>query len=157
MNRTGLFELNLPPRTLHYGLYRTELNVSMVEEPAIDNAGSVTINIIPSPLVGHLGGGPIKYVKFNFNQTFDAGEFTFDPDLDDASNKSGMTFQWLCKRSCESWPGFDSQYNIIDTNYVSNCAPSEFHGIVNNAGCLSNVPQDFPGIQNTNSCLLLKL
>ena len=146
VNSTGLFELSLPARSLPYGMYKIEVNVSMVDEPAIDNAISVPVLIVPSPLIGELNGGPLRYAKFNKNQTFDAGEFTYDPDLDDPMNKTGMTFQWLCKRSCETWPVFDSQYNIIDTTHTSTCVDTIGHGILGNRGCLSNVEHSYPGI-----------
>ena len=38
------------------------------------------------------------------------GSISHDPDLE-PDNQTGLEYIWLCRRLCEDWPEFDSDYN----------------------------------------------
>ena len=54
-------------------------------------------------------------MKFRTELTLDALTDTYDPDVGDKdSDKSGIEFRWLCRRTCESFP----PYHVADGDIV---------------------------------------
>ena len=51
-------------------------------------------------------------MQWKAQSTFN-GRCSYDPDIEE-TDKTGMTFTWYCRRDCETWPPFNSEYNIID-------------------------------------------
>ena len=101
--------MTIASNTLSYGIYEIEVEVHM-ESPYFDftnlsDIRHIYLNITRTPLFISVPGGPSMEVPFNENITFDAMNFTSDPDtVDHPENKSGMAFQWWCKRQTETWP-----------------------------------------------------
>ncbi|KAK3094595.1 hypothetical protein FSP39_003770 [Pinctada imbricata] len=116
--------LQIEPRILDYGLYRFELNVSMHEEMGMFTLDSAYIKITSTPLQVRIAGGDFFTGKWGTFEPmiFDGMSEVFDPDVD-PDDKSEMEFIWLCRRYCESWPQFDSNYDVPDPfTMVTDCA-----------------------------------
>lgn len=58
--------------------------------------------------------------KFMTNITIDVITDSYDPDVE-KTDKSGMTFLWLCRRLCETWSTYDTNYTTLLEESVSNC------------------------------------
>ncbi|XP_033100162.1 uncharacterized protein LOC117103671 [Anneissia japonica] len=96
---SGLRTLVLEPRLLAYGLYRSELNVTMLGgEIGLYTSDSTHTEIIPTPLIVEIVGGEYRTIKWKTLIQVDGLSLTFDPDVDKA-DKSGMEFTWMCRRS----------------------------------------------------------
>ncbi|KAJ8319269.1 hypothetical protein KUTeg_004360 [Tegillarca granosa] len=116
---------------LEYGLYRFSLNVSMNELMGMYTIDTVYIRIIPTPLVVQISGGSMQKKKWGTPLSVDGITMTYDPDIDQ-SDKTGLTFIWLCRRLCESWPEFDADFNII-APMEENCTYTP--AFANDRGC----------------------
>ncbi|KAH3871232.1 hypothetical protein DPMN_034426 [Dreissena polymorpha] len=130
----GARNLILTGNTLEYGLYRFELNVSMNETMGMDRQDSLFLRIVETPLVAKIAGG--EYVMRPWGDflplEIDGGTFSYDPDMEDPADKTGMEFIWLCRRTCESWPQeFTEDYNVAVSMPPNNCSYSD----VTDRGC----------------------
>ncbi|XP_013422214.1 uncharacterized protein LOC106182109 [Lingula anatina] len=94
----------LQVKRLAYGRYRFSIQVSMDSEIGIENSDSVEIEIVQTPLHVSLFGGSRQRRGYGVNITFNGFAKSYDPDLVDLTDKSGMSCQWYCKRSTEAWP-----------------------------------------------------
>ena len=77
---------------------------------------------------------------FNIIATVDAFDLTYDPDIADSKNKTGISYQWMCKRSNETWPAS-----------IANLSAHVFSG--NEGGCFG----DGPGMITNYTNLTLNL
>ena len=106
-NISGVF--SYLANTWQYAVYDIEVKVYMsspyFDDTNISDTRHVYLNITRTPLEITFDGGPYMEVPFNRNITFDALNYTSDPDtVLRPENKSGMAFQWWCKRQTETWP-----------------------------------------------------
>lgn len=97
-----------PPRALPAGQYVVRLNVSIynhyfdMSNYTVIVLAYVTIN--QSPLEVAFEDGPTILSVFNSTIYINALNLTFDPDVVDPADKTGLTWKWLCKREDEEWP-----------------------------------------------------
>lgn len=120
----GARNLILEGNTLEYGLYRFWLNASMDEVMGMYTTDSIYLRIIPTPLVANIAGGEFILRRWGdiVPVHIDGGSFSFDPDMEDPNDKTGMEFIWLCRRLCESWPvQFTKNYNVKKKMPPNNC------------------------------------
>ena len=103
-------------RTFPYGLIRVYLNVSMFGEIGIYNMNQTELYIKKSPLAGVFTGGATVARKWNTNVTIDARSNVTDPD-EEPGDYTDMTWTWFCKRRCETWPTFDDDFRITNTDF----------------------------------------
>jgi hypothetical protein len=61
------------------------------------------LNITQTPLGVKINGGNARVVGYNQILKMNAGDETYDPDIDEKSNKTGMVFQWKCRKSTENY------------------------------------------------------
>lgn len=117
----GARYLQVEPRVLDYGLYRFELNVSMNELMGMFSIDKVKLRIVATPLQTTIAGGDFLQAQWGSELplVLDGISETFDPDVA-PEDKEGMEFIWLCRRLCENWPTFDSDYNPTST-FTHNC------------------------------------
>lgn len=98
------------------------------------------IFIQPSNLVadfsGNLSG---THVAQNQKVKFDAWSESFDPDTD-KDNKTGITFTFFCRRSCESWPAPNKNQTYIDWKVYDNSACVAAEGSYKQKGCFNSAP-----------------
>lgn len=133
----GARNLILLGNTLEYGLYRFELNVSMDELMGMYSIDSVFLRIIPTPIVAGIPGGEFIIRRWGdlVPLEIDGGLMSYDPDLVDRTDKSGMEFIWLCRRMCEDWPKkFEYDYSFKPGNgmtWPNNCTYQD----VKDRGC----------------------
>ena len=127
----GARQLILEPRTLDYGLYRIRLNVSMNEVIGMISVDECYIRIIPSPLQFEINGGDFMMRRWGDENALniDALSLAFDPDVD-PTDKSGMTFIWMCRRLCETWPKYRADFTI-KRKFKTNCT----YSIPDDRGC----------------------
>lgn len=97
------FNLDFPPRTFESGHYRISLNVSMSDIYGLSAEDFTYLNITPTPLYVKINGGNARVVGYNQILKMNAGDETYDPDIDEKSNKTGMVFQWKCRKSTENY------------------------------------------------------
>jgi hypothetical protein len=101
--------LEMAPRTLEYGLYTVNLTVAMYSSHPVlkvDDQRTYTllyIEIIRSPLHVRIEHDEEYGRKYNVSHTIDASTVTFDPDVADPNDKSGMTFTLFCRREDEEF------------------------------------------------------
>lgn len=86
LNETKIYSTNLRtlvvnPKILNYGFVKLYLNVSMDDVPGVETINTTTIEIIRTPLIGEIAGGPSVPKKWNTNATLDAKTNTYDPDV----------------------------------------------------------------------------
>lgn len=111
----------------------------------MDKSDDTYIYIQASNLVaefyGNLSGTYVPQVPA---QVFDAWTESYDPDLAKA-NKSGMTFDFYCRRTCESWPQPTSLqvYNDWRNYNYSACVGAD--GSYSSKGCFNTGSQAMPG------------
>ncbi|XP_070579639.1 polycystin-1-related protein-like [Ptychodera flava] len=89
--------LTIPKFTLGYGLYRFELNVSMDGEYGVETIDSGYLYVEPTPLRAVISGGSERRVRWHNIVELDGLTETVDPDID-PSDKTGMSFIWMCRR-----------------------------------------------------------
>jgi len=108
------------PFQLLKAVYVVRLKVSMYNHYFNLSNYDVTkyayINLTQSALIASIQGGPFMSILFNFSLVLDAHIGTYDPDIPDPSNKTGMTILWECKQSNETWP---SPMPILSTHLFS--------------------------------------
>ena len=125
----------------------------MNEPMGMFSTSELYLRIIPSPLVAVIRGGDYVTRQWsNSSQLLIVGSLSYDPDLD-PNNQTGLEFNWLCRRSCENWPTFDADYNIIG-NMSSHCIYDDYE----DRGCSKVDGLDSPGkISNATNDSILKL
>lgn len=143
----GARQLVLEPRTLDYGLYRFRLNVSMNEVIGMVTVDECFIRIIATPLTIEISGGDFMMRRWgDVNPlNIDALTYAYDPDVD-PSDKSGMTFIWTCRRLCETWPVYNSDWTI-NKPFTTNCTYSQGDG-QNDRGCSKVDGANYAGMYN---------
>ena len=126
----------------------------MNEPMGMFSAAELYLRIIPSPLVAAIKGG--EYVTrqwSNSSQLLIDGSISYDPDVD-PNNQTGLEYIWLCRRSCEYWPTFDADYNIIGNMSNNTCVYDD----KNDRGCSKIDGLDSAGkISNAKTGSVLKL
>ena len=118
--------LIIPRRTLPYGKFRVNLNVSMVRLPLVYTVFDSYLEIMPSPLVASIIGGNSWIQSVREKVIIDASP-SHDPDYG-SEDKRGLKYIWYCKRADESEYKFPS-------------VPDEYSNSTNvsgGAGCLRN-------------------
>ncbi|XP_060067155.1 uncharacterized protein LOC132547415 [Ylistrum balloti] len=101
---TDRFIMVLPPSTFLAGHYKIELNVSMYEIHGLSSVDFTYLNITDTPLSASFVGGVMRTIGFDTDGELDVLSNTYDPDLLDTSNKTGLTFTWKCRLSHETFP-----------------------------------------------------
>lgn len=105
------FNLLFPPRSFENGHYRISLNVSMTEIYGLSSEDFTYLNITPTPLHVKINGGNARVVGYNNILIMNAADDTYDPDIDNRNNKTGMLFIWRCRQASEK---YDSTMPDID-------------------------------------------
>ena len=121
----GARNLILEGNTLEYGLYRFWLNTSMDELMGMYTIDNVYLRVIATPIVAGIAGGEFIMRRWGdlVPMEIDGGLFSYDPDMVDHSDKTGMEFIWLCRRLCEGWPRkYDNDYNVKQAMPPNNCS-----------------------------------
>ena len=101
--------LFLKPKSLDYGVYEIKCSVSMysfLTLPVADERVSTLtmyIEITKSPLKVYIEHGQEYGCKYNSSYTIEAESLSYDPDLVDVEDKSGITFRWFCRRMDETF------------------------------------------------------
>ncbi|XP_076075764.1 polycystin-1-like protein 2 [Mytilus galloprovincialis] len=108
------------PRILPIGQYRINLNVSMTEIYGLSAEDFTYIKIIPTPLKVKISGGNARVVGYNQMLIVNAGEQSYDPDIDDPNNKTGMRFIWKCRQSIDIYQEKISQIDIPEWDIYVN-------------------------------------
>ena len=105
-------ELAIKSSVLPYGLYRFYLNVSMWGEIGVESIESVTIRVVPTPLVVVISGGSERLVRWNEIITIDGESSTYDPDVG-PENREGIRYIWLCRREHETFQEWNWNYTEL--------------------------------------------
>ena len=105
-------ELAIKRFVLPYGLYNFQLNVSMYGERGVETLDSVNIRVVATPLVGRIAGGSEIRVRWNDRIFVDGLSESYDPDVD-PSDKSGITYVWLCRREHETFQVWNDDYTEL--------------------------------------------
>lgn len=121
------FNLDFPPRTFESGHYRISLNVSMSDIYGLSAEDFTYLNITPTPLHVKIKGGNARVVGYNQILKMNAGDETYDPDIDEKTNKTGMVFQWKCRKSTENYGTTIPVIDIPELNI--------FFNITRQSGC----------------------
>lgn len=121
------FNLDFPPRTFESGHYRISLNVSMSDIYGLSAEDFTYLNITPTPLHVKIKGGNARVVGYNQILKMNAGDETYDPDIDKKTNKTGMVFQWKCRKSTENYGTTIPVIDIPELNV--------FFNITRQSGC----------------------
>ena len=146
--------LVLESRTLPYGLYRIQLNVSMNEQMGMYSLDETFIRIKSTPLTTKIYGGDIVARGWGIPTLVDAFTESTDPDAS-PGDKSGMTFIWLCRRLCEEWPTFDADYEPT-SSFTHNCTYQDDYK--DDRGCFKGDGVDHPGnilFSRTSNCICI--
>ncbi|XP_033743898.1 polycystic kidney disease protein 1-like 2 [Pecten maximus] len=101
---TDRFRMLLPPSTFIAGHYKIVLNVSMIEIHGLSSIHFTYLNITNTSLSASFVGGVMRSIGFNTDFEMDALSDSYDPDILDATNKTGLTFTWRCRLSHETFP-----------------------------------------------------
>ena len=75
---------------------RVSLNVSMKGIPGLFHWDFISLRIDPTPIVSFIRGGSARSVGFDTNFVIDAMTDSYDPDIVDRTNKTGLAFRWVC-------------------------------------------------------------
>ena len=90
--------------------YVVRLTVSLVTKTPYFDLSPFTVvryayvNVTRTPLVIGVVCGHDVNQPFNSTIKIDASNFTYDPDVNNVLNKTGMHWKWLCKMENETWP-----------------------------------------------------
>ena len=97
-----------PPYQFPFGTYNVRLTVSMYNHyfniSSLFSTIDSYITIVSTPLKAGISGGPYLTYPYNKSLLINASALTYDPDVFNVLNISGMTFQWFCKQNNETWP-----------------------------------------------------
>ena len=72
---------------------RVSLNVSMRGIPGLFHFDSGYFRIVSTPLVAVIDGGSARSVSFDKEFVVDAWTPSYDPDIEDTSDMTGITFR----------------------------------------------------------------
>ena len=114
------FKILFPPGSFADGIYRLSLNVSMIGIPGLFQEGFTYLNISKTPLVVSIIGGSARSIGYDKILNLNAIAATYDPDVDDTSDKSGFTFEWRCRLLGESFPTVVSTISVPLINETVN-------------------------------------
>ncbi|XP_031568814.1 polycystin-1-like [Actinia tenebrosa] len=89
--------LVLPERSLPYGIYLLQVNVSMVGLPLVYTSRAAYAEIMPSPLQCFVYGGN-GWSQSVHRDIILNGQFSFDPDEEPSNQTSGMQYFLYCKK-----------------------------------------------------------
>ena len=98
--------LIIPRRTLPYGTFLVELNVSMGGLPLVHTVFDSYLEIMPSPLVAALIGGN-KWIQSVYEKVIIDASPSHDPDYG-LEDKQGLKYIWYCKTADEKEYDFPS-------------------------------------------------
>jgi hypothetical protein len=90
--------LELPPRTLPYGIYLFQLNVSMVGLPLVYTVREVHGEVIPSPLQCFVYGGN-GWSQSVYRDVILNGGFSYDPDENPSNKTAKLDFFLYCNKN----------------------------------------------------------
>ena len=122
------------PSSLPKGNYVVRLTVSLVTLTPYFDLSAFTVvqyafvNVTISPLVIGVLGGPYLDQPFNSTLQLNAYNTTYDPDIPDPTNKTGIQVQWFCKMQNETWPSTASMPVVLYQPYVINGSGGCFGG-----------------------------
>ena len=103
----------------------------MNEPMGMFSIAELYLRIIASPLVAAIKGGAFVTRRLtNLSPVLIDGSISYDLDFD-LNNQTGLEYIWLCRRSCEYWPVFDADYNIIGQMLNNTCDYEK----INDRGC----------------------
>ncbi|XP_078692132.1 polycystin family receptor for egg jelly-like [Branchiostoma floridae x Branchiostoma belcheri] len=131
-----------PARTFPYGLYRITLTVAMRGVPGMVGQDSMFAEIEKSPLVVAIRGGTSRAVGFNKTLELDGVKETYDPDVGNMEDKSGLQYVWFCRRGHEKFPMTGDE---LDTTVRTTPSEDELQLIfedrtLDNGGCYGTGP-----------------
>ena len=115
--------LELEPKYLEYGSYTVNLTVAMYSTRPVlkvDQKKTIVImyiEIIPSPLRVKITHGEEYGRKYNALHTIEALDLTYDPDMDDPDDQTGMSFKLFCRREDEQFIQ-DTNGHVTQTPFV---------------------------------------
>ncbi|KAK3091662.1 hypothetical protein FSP39_021645 [Pinctada imbricata] len=121
------FNILFPPGSFLEGIYRISLNVSMTGIPGLFTEDFSYLNVSKSPLFVSIIGGSARAVGYDNMFTLDAGSVSYDPDMSDKYDKSGMTIEWRCRQEHESYPtdillvNIPTVEEIVNATYDGGC------------------------------------
>ncbi|XP_035695689.1 uncharacterized protein LOC118429314 [Branchiostoma floridae] len=131
-----------PARSLQYGLYRITLTVAMRGVPGMVGEDSMFVEIERSPLVVSIRGGSSRAVGFNKTLEIDGVTETYDPDVGNTQDKSGLQYVWFCRRGHEKFPMTGDE---LDTTVRTTPSDDQLQMILedrtlDNGGCFGTGP-----------------
>ncbi|XP_078610817.1 polycystin-1-like [Branchiostoma floridae x Branchiostoma japonicum] len=131
-----------PARSLQYGLYRITLTVAMRGVPGMVGEDSMFAEIERSPLVVAIRGGSSRAVGFNKTLEIDGVTETYDPDIGNTEDKSGLQYVWFCRRGHEKFPMTGDE---LDTTAQTTPSEDQLQMILDdrtldNGGCYGTGP-----------------
>lgn len=94
--------LVLPERSLPYGIYLLQVNVSMVGLPLVYTARTAYAEIIPSPLQCFVYGGN-GWSQSMYRDIILDGGFSYDPDEQTSNSTAGIQFFLYCKKEYSNY------------------------------------------------------
>ena len=97
-----------PPYQFPSGTYNVRLTVSMYNHyfniSSLFSTIDSYITIVSSPLKAGISGGPYLTYPYNKSLLINASSLTYDPDVFNVLDISGMTFRWYCEQTSETGP-----------------------------------------------------
>ena len=105
---TNATQLISEPYAVPAGLYQVRITASLwssyfdLSDKTV--VVSVCINVTMSDLVAGIDGSSFINATFNDTVQLSTHNLTYDLGIPSTSDKSGMIFEWRCKRSNETWP-----------------------------------------------------
>ncbi|KAK3717327.1 hypothetical protein QZH41_011561, partial [Actinostola sp. cb2023] len=90
--------LELPQRSLPYGLYMFKLNVSIVNLALVDTVQQAYGEVMPSPLQCYVYGGN-GWSQSIYRDIVLDGQYSYDPDQSEANKTDGIEYYLYCKKN----------------------------------------------------------
>jgi hypothetical protein len=145
LQQTG-FVFNYSSNSLGYGLYNVSLTVTMLSAYGVNMDGLTTtvyfmLNIIKTPLLAYIAGGPLVNISFPNTYFLDALSTSYDPDQP-ATDKTGLTFRWFC-----SQPVDDVTCSVSTSAAITTSISHMYDLTTGTGGCFG----DGPGQLSENS------
>ena len=141
------------PSSLSIRNYVVRLTVTLVSLTLYFNLSAFTVlsysyvSVIRSPLVIGVLGGPYFDQPFNSTLQLNAYNATYDTDIPDPTDKTGIQVQWFCKMQNETWPPTASMPVVLHQPYVVHGSGGCFGGgpglVVNFTGIILTIDTSY--------------
>lgn len=109
---TSEFNILFPPLTFVPGHYKISLNASITGIPGLFSEDFTYLNIQKTPLVIGMFGGNARAIGYDTMFVLNAKDYSYDLDVVDKTNKTGITFEFRCRKSNEDYPEQLEQISI---------------------------------------------